>query len=243
MRKRVRRCGGRLTSPSPPVSSPRDHRARAHLVNPVSPFLTCPRLDRSLTLSSLTRSGWYKEPTPGLHTPSPSSSRAALFRSRCRRRHDDDDAYNPRPRPRPRPRPPRPRSPPRPRGAPRIACCDEGGNERLASVATGGGSSRAGARKSPPSTGQRQEREGEGQRTHVTALLLGFRRVVDEERVERERVGEDKVPHVVATDRERVERLRLAATDRHLDLLEVRVHRRVDACQCRGMRVGRRGAK
>jgi hypothetical protein len=129
----------------------------------------------------------------------------------------------PRPRPRPRPRSGPPRAPPR---APPLAAapCSQCANHKKASVPRNG-------RASKPSTVNLQmPKEREGKRTHI-ALLLGFRGIVDQEGIERERVGQDKVPDVVAADRERVERLRFAPANRHLDFFQVRIHRRVDTCE------------
>lgn len=62
--------------------------------------------------------------------------------------------------------------------------------------------------------------------------LPGLGRVVDEQRVERQRVGQDEVADVVAADRDRVEvragRVRGRVAERHLDGLEVGVHLGVD---------------
>lgn len=68
-----------------------------------------------------------------------------------------------------------------------------------------------------------------GNDTHIL-LLPRLGRVVDQERIEGQRVGKDVVANVVAPDTETVERLRLAVPDSHLDRFEVRVHRHVDAC-------------
>jgi len=61
------------------------------------------------------------------------------------------------------------------------------------------------------------------------ALLHQLRRVVHQQRVQVDAVRQDEVANVAAPNRERVERDRFLALERHLHLLEVSVHRNVDA--------------
>lgn len=85
---------------------------------------------------------------------------------------------------------------------------------------------------------------GNRKQTHIL-LLPRLGRIVNQQGIEGQRVGEDKVSNVVAADTEAVESLRFAVPDRHLDRFEVRVHGHVDACAWDGLasrREGRLGA-
>ena len=60
------------------------------------------------------------------------------------------------------------------------------------------------------------------------APALWFGGIIDEKGVEGQRVGEHEIADVVAANRERIERLRLAVSGVHLHSLEMRVHLHVD---------------
>eukprot|EP00321_Phaeocystis_globosa_P019645 CAMPEP_0118820774 /NCGR_PEP_ID=MMETSP1162-20130426/7963_1 /TAXON_ID=33656 /ORGANISM="Phaeocystis Sp, Strain CCMP2710" /LENGTH=128 /DNA_ID=CAMNT_0006751195 /DNA_START=1 /DNA_END=387 /DNA_ORIENTATION=- len=60
------------------------------------------------------------------------------------------------------------------------------------------------------------------------ALLHKLRRVIDQKRVKVQAVRQDEVADVAPPNRHRVEADRVFALERHLDLLQVRVHGDVD---------------
>ena len=62
------------------------------------------------------------------------------------------------------------------------------------------------------------------------ALRLGPRRIVDQQRIQRQCVRQDPVSRVVAADRQAIQRNRITATHRELDVLEMRVHLYIDTC-------------
>ncbi|TPX15644.1 uncharacterized protein E0L32_004342 [Thyridium curvatum] len=62
----------------------------------------------------------------------------------------------------------------------------------------------------------------------LARLVLGLGRVVDEQRVERQAVGQDEVADRAAANVHRVERDRVLAPGRHLDVAQRRVHLRRD---------------
>lgn len=75
-------------------------------------------------------------------------------------------------------------------------------------------------------------------RTHGRSRLLAlfgfrFRRLVDQQRLQRQRVGQNEVPDVVAAYGHRVQTDRIATSGRrHLHRLQVRVHRHIHASDC-----------
>merc|ERR1719300_1154377 len=62
--------------------------------------------------------------------------------------------------------------------------------------------------------------------------LLGPGRVIDEQRVEGQRVWEDEVPDVVAADTQGVQLLGVAVLHRHLYRLQMSVHTDINTCDC-----------
>ena len=71
------------------------------------------------------------------------------------------------------------------------------------------------------------------------ALRFRPRRIVDQQRIERQRIGQNPVPRVVAPDRERIQRDRLTPTHRELDIFEVGIHLHIDTCISRGVGAAR----
>ena len=67
--------------------------------------------------------------------------------------------------------------------------------------------------------------------TSPASAASSLGRVVDEQRVEGQAVGQDEVAHVVAADTQRVQIHRLLVLQRHLHRLEVRVHAHVHTCK------------
>lgn len=62
----------------------------------------------------------------------------------------------------------------------------------------------------------------------VLLLALGLGGIVDEKRIQVERVGEDKVPNIVTTDGKRVESSWFTVARRQLDVFEVSIHLHID---------------
>lgn len=65
----------------------------------------------------------------------------------------------------------------------------------------------------------------------VLFAVLWLGRIVHKERIEWERVGEHKIPDIVAANRQGVERNGVAIPRRHLDRFQVCVHLHIDTCE------------